>query len=274
MAWGDEALDAADAEATRKVQEEKAKKAQGPAYVAPQFKRTAVQDVKLDRSGIDQQFQGAQTRAAQAASGALQTRRDAIARRAAALGGGPGGAMIKVEQRAMEENARQLGDVNQQIEAGKTAELRRLGEVETQMNMQRQEAQAGRDLAQYQGEVEAALQKHGMDINQAQFAAQQEMAREAQKIQQGQFAQQMGLQKMAQQIQGTQFAKSMELQWQQFGHEKVVDKFNMELATKLANEKDMLEQFFGNFSMGSMKGGWNTAFGGGSGSIFNGEGGF
>lgn len=134
-------------------------------FVAPTLQKTAVEKFQYDRSGIDKQFDANRERAKQSEAASLQGQRDAIARRAASLGGGPGGAMVKVEQLAANESAARLQQANSEIDAAKDAELRRVGELETQVNMQREEAQAGRDMQKYTADLGLAVQKYGMELD-------------------------------------------------------------------------------------------------------------
>ena len=88
-----------------------AKAANAPKFVAPEMQKTKVDRVSLDRSGIDQGFDLARRKAEQTEGRALQGQKDAMARRAAQLGGGPGGALLKLEQQASNASAERLGSV-------------------------------------------------------------------------------------------------------------------------------------------------------------------
>jgi hypothetical protein len=135
----------------------------------PTLRKTAIDRLLLDRTGVDKQFEVNRQKAASQETAQVQGQRDALARRAAALGGGPGGAFVKAEQNAMNESAQRLGAANMEIDAAKDAEMRRIGELETQLNVQREEAQAGRDLQTWQTEFAGALQKYGMDEEAARW---------------------------------------------------------------------------------------------------------
>ena len=79
--------------------------------------------------GMDQQYDVARKRAAKQEGANLQAQRDALARRAAQLGGGPSGAFIKTEQLAANDSAERLGQANEGIDAAQQAERRRIDEV-------------------------------------------------------------------------------------------------------------------------------------------------
>lgn len=137
----------------------------------PTLQKTAVERLILDRTGVDKQFAANRQRVQQQEGAQVQQGRDALARRAAQLGGGPGGAFIKQEQRVMDESAERLGQANMEIDAAKDAEYRRMGELETQLNLQKEEAQAARDMATWQTELQTALQKYGVDVQADQWEA-------------------------------------------------------------------------------------------------------
>ena len=214
------------------------------AFVAPELQKTAYQKVSLDRSGIDQGFDAARQKVQNVENRNLQGQRDALARRAAQLGNAPGGALIKAEQMAGDASAERLGGMNMEIEAAKAAELRRLGETELQLNLQREEAQAARDLAKWQTDTNTAMQEYGMELDQSRFDETLELQKKA-----------AALSEKAQAFQQTYAGKQLDLAWKQFDHEKFVDSFNMKLANKMAGQKDPLEQLFGYFSMSNFSGG-------------------
>ena len=218
-----------------------AKAANAPKFVAPEMQKTKVDRVSLDRSGIEQGFDLARRKAEQTEGRALQGQKDAMARRAAQLGGGPGGALLKLEQQASNASAERLGSVGSELEAAKAAELRKLSDAETQLNLQREEAQAARDLAKWQTDTNTAMQKFGMDVDQGRFEETLALQKRA-----------SDLAYKAQAFQESMAGKQLDFAWKQFEHEKYVDDFNMKLATKMANEKDPLEQLFGNFSMSNI----------------------
>jgi hypothetical protein len=152
----------------------------------PTLQKTAIDRLLLDRTGVDKQFEVNRQKAASQETAQVQGQRDALARRAAALGGGPGGAFVKAEQNAMNESAQRLGAANMEIDAEKDAELRRMGELETQLNVQREEAQAGRDLETWKTELATTMQKYGFDSEAARWAADFKAKEDAQNFVEGQ----------------------------------------------------------------------------------------
>lgn len=131
----------------------------------PELKRTQVERIALDRSGLQREFDSARQRAMQTESSSLQQGKDAIARRAAQLGNAPSGAMIKLEQQAQDESANRLQQANREIDAGQSAEMRRIGEMETALNIQREDAQAARDIDIWKTDLATAVQKYGMEVD-------------------------------------------------------------------------------------------------------------
>lgn len=103
----------------------------------------------------DKQFDVARRRAQQQEGANLQGQKDAIARKAAALGGGPSGALIKQEQVAGDKSAERLQAANEGIEGQQAQEHQRIGEV-----LQGQQFQTGERVgAQNFAGQQAALQR-------------------------------------------------------------------------------------------------------------------
>ena len=152
----------------------------------PTLQKTAVDAVKLDRTGVNQQFDINRDKAAKVEGSSLQGQRDAIARRAALMGGGPGGAMMKLEQQASDVSTERLQGANREIDAAKDAELRRMGELETQLTLQKEESQAGRDMDAWKTELSTALSKYGFDVEGDRWEADFGAKQDAQKFIEGQ----------------------------------------------------------------------------------------
>ncbi len=143
---------------------------QKPAAIAlPTLQKTAVEPIKVDRSCINSQSAMARRRAQEGESALLQQNQDAIARKLAAQGGGPGGVDLKLTQMATDESGKRLADVNEGIMTQEQAAMAQAGQLEQQINLQAQEAQAARDLQKYQADTGAALQKYGADQSNYQF---------------------------------------------------------------------------------------------------------
>lgn len=213
------------------------------------------------------QFDVARKRAAQSEQANLQTQKSALERRAAQLGGGPSGALIKQERIAADESAQRLQGANEGINAQEMQERGRIQEIKEgrafarserlgsqgfaaqQAGLQRKfqtgerlggesfasrEARLGRDFAQSErkaGQSFASWQAHLGRNQQAQMAA----------LENQRFYDQLGFNK-------EQFAE-------QFAHQKMVDEFNMKLAKRIqrSNEQGFFEGLFG----GGGNGGFN-----------------
>lgn len=107
-----------------------------PAAPPPPIKS---EKVTLDRTGVAKEFDSVRNKASQREGAQLQAQKDALARRAAQLGGGVSGALIKQESVAADASAQRVGEANEAIDAAQSQELRRIGEQETTMNFQREE---------------------------------------------------------------------------------------------------------------------------------------
>ena len=242
------------------------------------------------------QYDVMRKRAQQQEQANLQGQKDAIARRAAQLGGGVSGALIKQEQVVSDDSAKRLQDANEGINAQEAAELQRRREIEEGRQFARSEREAGQTFTSGESQKgrdftsgESALQRRfltgereaGQTFARGEREAGQSFAsgeadkqrgfltgeREAtQAFQTGEreagqdFA--ASESKLGRDLQASQFAEQMQRDWERFLHEKDVDAFNMDMATKMFNKKDMLETFFGNFGMGNVKGAFGKAGGG------------
>jgi hypothetical protein len=122
--------------------------------------------------GQNNEFDLARQRAQRQESANLQTQKDALARRAAQLGSGVQGALLKQEQIATDESARRLSDANEGIGAAERQEQRRLGEIAQAQEFARserlgtQEFSAGESALQRRlAEQGLELQRYGIDTN-------------------------------------------------------------------------------------------------------------
>lgn len=93
------------------------------------------------------QFDVAKKKAAEQSAVALQARKDALARRFAALGNLESGARLKQEQIATDESEKNLGTANESIDAAQRSELGRRKEVVMGQQFAAGEAQKGREFA-------------------------------------------------------------------------------------------------------------------------------
>ncbi len=82
------------------------------------------------QQGVNDQFDYQRKKAAETEGANLQGQKQALARRAAQLGGGPSGALIKQEQVAGDQSAQRLASANEGIGAAQAAEQRRVREVQ------------------------------------------------------------------------------------------------------------------------------------------------
>lgn len=96
---------------------------------------------------VRSEFDYQRKKAASAENANLQAKRDALARRQAQLGGGPGGAFIKMEQQAQDESAKRLADANEGIDTAQRAEMRRIREIEEGRKFQTSEREASQTFA-------------------------------------------------------------------------------------------------------------------------------
>ncbi len=117
--------------------------------------------------GDNSEFDLARNRAKQQAGADVQVKRDALARRQAQLGGGPGGAFVKAEQGAIDESQQRLADVNEGIDTAQRAEARRIGEIEAAQKYGTSEREAAQAFATKQREAQQSWQQGNLDKDRA-----------------------------------------------------------------------------------------------------------
>lgn len=245
-----------------------------------------------DYSSVTKDIQGGynaqRQQAAQQEGANLQGQRDALARRAAALGNAPGGAFVKAEQQAGNESAQRLQRANEGINQAQNQELRGVHMTQLGQQFTSSEREAGQQFAAGQQQAQFGQQKElqGNEFGQqntmqkAGFGQQEKMQGQQQVFQAEQqgaaFGQQAKMQTgqqnwqgqqntNAQAIQMSQFLQNMGFEQQKFAEQTGVDKFNEDMANKMFEKKDMLEKLFSQFGANNMMSGFGGSNGGGTG---------
>ncbi len=108
--------------------------------------------------GITGQFDYARQKAAQTEGANLQGQKDALARRAAQLGGGPSGAFVQAEQQAGDKSAQRLQDANEGINQQQSAALRDVNMTQLGQQYQTSEREAGQGFQAGQQQAAQAFQ--------------------------------------------------------------------------------------------------------------------
>jgi len=124
--------------------------------------------------GIQGQFDYARQKAAQTEGANLQGQKDALARRAAQLGGGPSGAFVKAEQTAGNESAQRLQQANEGINSQQSAALRDVNMTQLGQQYQTSEREAGQGFQAGQQQSAQAFQGAQQDKSLAAQAVMQE----------------------------------------------------------------------------------------------------
>jgi hypothetical protein len=122
------------------------------------------------------QFDPLRKKAAETEAANLQTQKDALARRAAQLGGGPSGALIKQESLATDAMGRRLTDANEGINAQQTAALSQAREIQDQRDFQKSERVDAQKFAGAQFDKQYGLQKEQFSFQQKQYKDTKSMA--------------------------------------------------------------------------------------------------
>lgn len=211
--------------------------------------------------GANKEFDLARNRAKQQEAANLKGQKDALARRAAQLGGGPSGAFIKQEQIAGDESAKRLGQAHEGIDSMQAQEQRRLNELEQGQKFVTGERMGSQDFASAQ----AAAARD--------FAAKERAAAEkfatGERISSQDFG--AGQAKLARDLQSAQFDKTFQQSLAAFEHEKYIDGQNLELAKRMEAQNakgGFLDNLFGGGGGGSDGGMFSGMNGSGAGKLF------
>lgn len=244
-------------------------------------------------SGIVGGYSNQRQQAAQQEGANLQGQRDAINRKAAQLGGGPSGALIKADQQEGDASAQRLQGANANIDQAQAADLRgvqmtQLGQqyttsereagqqfaagqqqssqtfqagqqasqISAQEGMQKTGIDAQSSLAAKQIDAQKLMQQKGLDAQSAMQAAGITAQQDILNTQQ-QFA--GGQAQLARQMQSDEFTAQLNQAASQFDktfpEQSGVDQFNESIATQMANKKDFLDKLFDPSSWGGGLGG-------------------
>lgn len=218
---------------------------------------------------IQKQYDPMRKRAQQQEAANLGQQNDAMARRAAQLGGGPSGALIKQESLAQDASAKRLASANEGIDAQQQGAINQARQVQEQRDWQTSERVAGQQhqtsermgSQDWQAGQSDKLMKHQTS---ERLGSQDWQAGQADKQRKWSTGERVDQQRQ----QDRQFQQQLDRDYERFLHEKDVDAFNMDMAEKMFNKKDMLEQLFGNIGGGYQQfdqwvGGLPTWVGGG-----------
>lgn len=126
------------------------------------------------------QFDLARKRAAEQSAANLQARKDALARRFASLGNLNSGARIKQEQLAADQEAANLNNANESINAQQSAELGRRKEVVMGQQFQAGEAEKGRQFSAEQAALQRAYGTSEREAGQSFASSQADLQRKFQ----------------------------------------------------------------------------------------------
>jgi hypothetical protein len=213
--------------------------------------------------GANKEFDLARNRAKQQEASNLKGQKDALARRAAQLGGGPSGAFIKQEQIAGDESAKRLGQANEGIDAMQAQEQRRLNEIEQGQKFVTGERLGSQDFGAAQAKIGrefmtserlgsqdfSRLERLGsQDFASAERLGSQDFSR-GERLEAQDFG--AGQAKLARDLQSAQFDKTFQQALDAFAHEKYIDAENLKLAARVqtSNEKGgPLDNLLGGFS--------------------------
>lgn len=126
------------------------------------------------------QFDVARKRAAQQESANSQQAGDAIKRRMASMGGGPSGAMVKLEGQARDESAKRLATANEGIDVAEQGENRRIAEVKEGREFQTSERLGSQDFAASQADTQRKYGTSEREASQTFAGGQQDKQIQAQ----------------------------------------------------------------------------------------------
>jgi len=223
-----------------------------------------------DPQQIDQ-FQLARDRAKQQAAQGTSERLEAIKRRFAAMGGGPGsGEQLKIEQQAQQAGDEQVQAANESIGAAETQEKMRKDEIQQARQFQTSEREAQQNFASAEGAKQrefATSERTAQNLfstgereSSQKFAVEQAGLQRDWTSKQSEIdkAWQAGQTEKAQGLQKELFNSQMDFetkkfnaakeQFQQtFEEEQRINNKNIEFADKVLNEKGFADKIMGGF---------------------------
>lgn len=185
-------------------------------------------------------------KAAQQESANLQGQKEAMDRRFAAMGGGPGGASIKAEEQLGNESAQRLQGANADINAAQSGDMRNIEMTKLGQQFQSGERQAGQQFqaGQQKESIGAQMKMQLTGINAQSSQQDKEIA--AQKLmQQTGLNAQEAMQAVNLKQQADQFEKTMGLEKDKFDEQTGVDQFNEKIAQQMADKKDFMDRALG-----------------------------
>lgn len=169
-----------------------------------------------------------------------QMSNESFERQAARQGMSGSGAMMKLRSQQEQEFGNQRGNAIDDVEGQRALAL---GEIEARdkaMAFQKEQAQLDRDFQGQQGQLG---REHEMGMLQSNQAFQSSEAAAERGFNKDLFDQEMIFKNKTLKSQNSQFAQQMKLAFKQFALDKKVSNFNMDMATKQFNKKDMMEWF-------------------------------
>lgn len=207
------------------------------------------------QSAIDRRFDLMRKRTEQDANAFDQQQQEALQRKAASQGSLGSGAFLKLGQQSAERTNEQKMDQLAGVDAEREAAIGELEKEQRAMEFARQERESAQEFASGERSRTQAFQSSEAA---AQRGFEKNLFNESQKFKEKAMNQEY-----------KQFASQMEMAIMQFKLDKQVSDFNMGMAEKMWNKKDMME-FFGNMhGYDPRSGDWGTPggglFGGGSG---------
>lgn len=114
------------------------------------------------KAGISSGYDYQRQKAAQQENANLQGQKDALARQAAALGGGPSGAFIKADQMAGDASAQRLQQANEGINQAQAQEMRGVDQTQLGQQFQTSERLGGQQFQQGNLDKQNALAVAGL----------------------------------------------------------------------------------------------------------------
>lgn len=210
---------------------------------------------------VSAQFEPARKRASQQEATNLQGQKDALARRAAQLGGGPSGAFIKQESMAADESAKRLQDANEGINAAQTGALNQAREVQAGREFQTSERLGSQGFAGEQSALARRFQTGEREASQAYGTGEREAGQQfasGEAATGRQFASEEAGKSRASAHDEAYWAreaaremndKNRDFEYQKFGHEQAVDQYNMDLGQRMLGQKDGIDTLFNNISV-------------------------
>lgn len=201
-------------------------------------------DPNIQSSRLDRRFDTLKNKVEQQANAVNQQQQEAMARKGAATGAGNSGAFMKLGEKVRLEGENQKNNALMEVEGQREGAQAQLDEANTNRAFAQSEREGSqkfaRQMAQEERKFGASEAQKARNFQSAEAKIQRGFSKDL-------FNKEMRFKERVQGAAEGQFDVQMEKMDRQFFEDQRISDFNMDMATKMFNKKDMME-FFGNMA--------------------------